>query len=128
MKEKPEAKVLHDRLIRDNPETFSREFARRVPSSIDLLDPDSPLLQAIESLPIDSCVRIHSIMGHGRWMLGNGDSDGVVPVNSAWHFGSSSQKCVDEKHSKLPQDMAVIDEVFSILHTHACTSEAHSLD
>jgi pimeloyl-ACP methyl ester carboxylesterase len=128
VKEKREAKEQHDRLIRDNPGTFSREFARRVPSSIDLLDPDSPLLQAIESLPIESRVRIHSIIGYGRWMFGNGDSDGVVPVTSAWHFGSSSQKFVDEKHSKLPQDSAVIDEVFSILHAVDCQSGTASLD
>ncbi len=109
------AKAAHQQLLRDNPGAFSREFTRRVPTSVDLLQPMSPLLKAVDSLPIDSRVVFDSIIGNGHWMLGNGDSDGVVPVSSAHIDGAASETFVQARHSKIPQDPAAIEALCRIL-------------
>ncbi len=109
---------VHRRVVQSNPGVFSPEFARRVPTSVDLLEPSSPLLQAIARLPIDHGVRYHSIIGRGRWMLGNGDSDGVVPVSSAKLGGASSEFLVHAKHTRLTYHPEVIGELFEILRAH----------
>ena len=127
IEEPEELKAEHDRLIEQNPGAFSAEFTRRVPTSIDMLEPKSELLQAIHGLPINSRVRLHSIVGRGRWMLGNGDSDGVVPVSSATHEQSSSVTMVDEKHAKLTEDSLVIEQVLTILREH-CAENASCLN
>ncbi len=48
-------------------------------------------------------------------MLGNGDSDGVVPVSSAHVDGAASETFVHARHSKIPQDPAAIEELCGIL-------------
>lgn len=122
IEEPEEQKARHARLIADNPEAFSTEFSRRFPTSVDLLEPDSKLLQAIERLPIRSQVQIHSIIGYGRWMPGDGDSDGVVPVSSATFGRSVTETKVVEKHSLLTGNPQVVDQVLSILEEHLLVS------
>ena len=61
---------------------------------------------------------MHSIIGRGRWMPGNGDSDGVVPVTSAQLPGTVSEAFVIEKHAKLTDNPTVIEEVLAILRSH----------
>lgn len=112
-------KLAHRKLLCDNPGVFSDEFTNRTPTSIDILEPTSPLLLAIDSLPVDPSVRMHSIVGHGRWMPGSGDSDGVVPVSSARKYGVDSERLVRDKHTDLPADPMTIEEVISILREHA---------
>ncbi len=111
-------KLSHRKLLCDNPGVFSQEFSNRTPTSIDILEPSSPLLLAIDSLPVDPSIRMHSIIGHGRWMPGSGDSDGVVPVSSARKYGVDSERLVHDKHTDLPADPMTIEEVFSILREH----------
>ena len=117
-------KLSHRKLICDNPNVFSAEFSNRTPTSIDILEPNSPLLLAVDSLPVDSSVRMHSIIGCGRWMPGSGDSDGVVPVSSARKSGVVSEKLVYDKHTNLPADPVTIGEVISILHEHSIANSA----
>lgn len=112
-------KLSHRKLLCDNPNVFSEEFSNRTPTSIDILEPTSPLLLAVNSLPVDSSVRMHSIIGRGRWMPGSGDSDGIVPVSSARKSGVVSEKLVYDKHTDLPADPVTIGEVISILHEHS---------
>ncbi len=109
---------MHQQLINDNPGVFSAEFTRRVPTSIDLLKPESPLLLSIDRLPIDMGIRRHSIIGHGYWMPGSGDSDSVVPVSSAQESGVVSETCVHEKHESLPQHAESIAGLMDILKRH----------
>jgi hypothetical protein len=118
IEQQEEVKLAHRKLLDANPDTFSYEFTRRIPNSLDLLEPDSPLLSAINGLPITSQVHTHSIIGSGRWMLGNGDSDGVVPVSSAIQVTADSEKYVSEKHVDLTRDPSTIDEVLRILREH----------
>ena len=119
IEEPEEQKASHARLVAENPGAFSNEFSRRFPTSVDLLEPDSRLLRAIDCLSIPAHVQIHSIVGYGRWMPGDGDSDGVVPVTSAIHGRSVSDTRVIEKHSKLTENQQVIDQVLSILREHS---------
>jgi len=113
-----EQKQAHRQLTKDNPFVFSSEFTKRIPTSIDLLEPSSPLLAALDRLPLEPRVQLHSVIGHGRWMPGNGDSDGVVPATSARQSNAVSEQWVTEKHTDLPRDPAMIDELLSILQTH----------
>lgn len=117
----------HQQLIRDNPGVFSREFSRRIPTSIDLLKPNSPLLHAMNTLPINDRVSFHTIFGNGYWMLAAGDSDKVVPVTSALHPGAISQKPVHAKHTKLNRNPTSVDELFCVLRTHLQERETESM-
>jgi pimeloyl-ACP methyl ester carboxylesterase len=126
IQEPTELQSAHRKLIQDNPDVFSNEFSKRIPTSIDLLEPDSPLLSAIASLPVEPHVHTHTILGRGRWMPGSGDSDGVVPVSSARQLTAESEKHVEEKHSNLTKDPSTIQELLSILHVHyenACSMQ-----
>ena len=109
---------FHNRLIRDNAGVFSREFTRRVPTSIDLLRPDSQLLAGIKKLPTDQRVRFHSIFGSGYHMLYAGDSDSVVPVKSARIANNTTEKSIHAKHTKLHNDPEGISELLCILRRH----------
>jgi pimeloyl-ACP methyl ester carboxylesterase len=108
----------HRQLIQANPGVFSREFVRRVPTSIDLLKPGSPLLQRIYELPFGPTVHTHSIIGCGHRMIGAGDSDSVVPVSSARLRGVESEKLIQAKHGELHQHAEGIAELFRLLTTH----------
>ena len=114
----------HDQLVRDNPDVFSDELTRRFPTSVDLLEPTSPILNATARLPYRLGVITHSIIGEGRYTVGSGPSDGVVPVESARLRGASSEMFVTARHSQLPHDDEVIVEVMRILAEHASSVDA----
>ena len=109
---------MHRRLIRDNPNVFSKEFTKRIPTSIDLLRTDSPLLESMDRLPVAERVRLHTILGSGYWMLGGGNSDRVVPVSSARHPSAISEKSVHTKHTDVNEAPEAIEELFCILKQH----------
>jgi pimeloyl-ACP methyl ester carboxylesterase len=111
-------KEEHRQLIRDNRGAFSREFTRGIPSSIDLLESDSPLLHAIDRLPLDPRVQLHSIVGSGYWMLGAGDSDRVVPVGSARMPGVVTERSIDADHVDLHKTPEGVAELLCILRRH----------
>ena len=118
--EEPEVQVIdHDQLIALNPGVFSAEVSRRIPTSIDLLRPDSQLLLAMDQLPASPRVQQHSIIGSWVPMVGAGDSDGVVPVNSAIRRGAVTEKIIAAKHEDLHRSDAGVDEVVRILRLHA---------
>lgn len=109
---------LYRQMIDSNPGVFSDEVSRRIPSSIDMLEPDSKLLKAINRLPIAQRVRTHSIIGDSGWTLGYGPSDGVVPVSSAHFPKADSQQFVAERHGKLHKNVDTISQVLAILKDH----------
>ena len=122
-----EVRERHRQVIRDNPGVFSPEISRRLPTSIDLLEPTSVVLQTIESLPIDPRVQYHSIVGEGSWMILSGDSDGVVPVDSAVVAGATTQLTVRSRHTRLTHNGEVIAELSRILREHAIASSNESV-
>ena len=114
----------HRRLIQDNPDTFDPGFRRGIPTSVDLLRPDTSLLLGIRQLPVDPGVRLHSIAGV-RQASGQGSTtDGVVPLSSAAHPGVVSQKVVDAEHSAIHRHPETIDEVKRILIEHLAEYDA----
>ncbi len=89
-----------------------------LPTSIDLLEPENPMLQAIACLPLDCRVACHSIIGvgHGGCLFPPGD--GVVPVSSARIAGVESELFVDSNHD-VHRRKKSIEEVRRILMEHA---------
>ena len=108
----------HRELIDRNPGAFRSEVSQRIPSSIDMLEPSSELLQTIDKLPIAPNVKLHSIIGNSRWTLGNGPSDGIVPVESARHAKAISERKIFETHSKLHKHQDAVCELIAILNQH----------
>jgi pimeloyl-ACP methyl ester carboxylesterase len=94
----------------------------RIPNSVDVLDPDSPFLVAIDTLSPKRGVPYHSLIGD-RGLGGNLDktepasSDGVVPYWSSHLDGAESELVIPSGHWTIlhPQGMA---EVKRILHRH----------
>ncbi len=113
-----EKRTQHRQLIDCNPGVFTRELTRGIPTSIDLLEPNSQLLSAMATLPFPQEVAIHSIIGNGRWTLGYGASDGFVPVSSARESRAISERYIHEKHEKLNKHPEAVEEVIRLLQQH----------
>ena len=71
---------------------------KRMPNSVDTLEPNDRFVQAVDKLPITSGIPYHSIMGdRGRGNTPN-SSDGVVPYWSSHLDGAQSELIVDSAH------------------------------
>ena len=87
--------------IHDNPGIFSHEVSHRLPTSIDLLESHSKVLQTFRRLPVNCNVKLHSIIGNGCYSLGEGVGDGVVGVENAQHPGVLSEIYVPASHTEI---------------------------
>ncbi len=126
--EEPPSQVSeHQQLIAKNPGNFSREFRKRIPTSIDLLRPNSPLLKAISHLETRPAVEFHSIIGIWRPMIGALVSDSVVPTRSAIIPDVATQKFIHAKHEKINKTPACINELFCILRDHSQAIKPYDL-
>ena len=82
-------------------DAFTDEAAqyKKVPDSVQTLQPKNPLLVALDTLPVDPRVSYHLLIGD----RGKGDtpdsSDGVVPYWSSHLDGAASEKIVPSGHS-----------------------------
>ena len=88
------------------------QLGRGVPSSIDDLQPDAPHLLAYRDTPIRPGLPYHNIIGTAA-----GDSDGVVPVESARIENATSELRIDAHHDANADPIA-IREVRRILLLH----------
>jgi pimeloyl-ACP methyl ester carboxylesterase len=78
---------------------LSRDTRPAIPTSIQGLSPDSPLLHALDRLPIEA--PHHSIIGdRGRGDTPN-SSDGVVPYSSSHLSSAESEKIVPTGHEPM---------------------------
>lgn len=114
----PTTVARHTQLIRDNPGLFRAELQKRFPTSIDLLEPRSPLLGATMHLRYAPWVRLHSVVGTGQPMCDGAPGDGVVPVASAHLPGVASEISVPAEHEYLHHDPATIAELERLLRLH----------
>ncbi len=119
VQEPPERVALHAQLIRDNPDAFYDELNRDIPSSVNLLEPSSRILQATNRLPYRYGVRLHSIIGDDRWTFSQGRSDGIVAVSSAQMAGVQSEIFVDASHTGIQKRTETSAEVVRVLLAHA---------
>lgn len=108
----------HRKLIDDNPDAFLGTFQRRIPTSIDLLDPNDATLQTIYELPVPDRIAQHNVVGTGNWLWTWGQSDGVVTIDSAYHPSTVSESHIANKHTEITKDEATISEVARILKLH----------
>ena len=108
----------HEQIIRSNPGVFRKEVGRRIPTSIDLLEPNSHLLTAISKLPVSGRVRMHSVIGNSCWSPLAGANDGVVPVSSAKESRAVSELYVKAPHARVHKHPDSIQELLHILQQH----------
>ncbi|MGI9245005.1 MAG: alpha/beta fold hydrolase [Verrucomicrobiales bacterium] len=94
----------------------------RIPNSIDVLDPDSPFLLAVDTLPPKPGIPYHSLIGD-RGKGGNLDrtkpesSDGIVPYWSSHMDGAESELIIPSEHWTILEPEGIA-EVNRILHLH----------
>ena len=119
VEERPIAEARREQLVRDNPNAFREEVQRRIPTSVDLLEPDSLILQSTERLPYRQGVAVNTIIGDYRWANSWGPSDGVVSVESASLYGSQTETTVDARHTSVLKSPETSREVTGILMRHA---------
>ena len=107
---------LLNRLVRDNPDAFPRRF-RRVPTSIETLDTESPYLKALLAMKPGPGVHFHSIIGSERPEGKENTTDGVVPYRSSHVDGVKSEVIVQSNHGVQTNPYAIM-EVHRILLEH----------
>jgi hypothetical protein len=108
----------HARLIADNPGVFAPEVERRLPTSIDMLAPNNPILQAVRRLPLGEHVGAHSVIGTGGILSIVEPGDGVVPVDSAMHGQVESVALVPANHERVHRHEQTVRQVRAILSRH----------
>lgn len=122
VREPPQEDQAHQRLLEQNPGVFADIVQKRLPTSIDLLKPQSPLLDAMREMRIGEGVELHTIMGVTLHPSLRGPSDGVVPVASAKHPDSLSEVLTQSPHAKVHRAPEATREVARILAEH-CVHE-----
>jgi pimeloyl-ACP methyl ester carboxylesterase len=115
----PQWRARHDQLLRDNPGAFREEITRGIPTSVDLLEPDSQILEATTRLCYRPDVQLHTILGDRVWQPSEGPSDGVVAVSSARLVGVETELDVDARHTEIQRHPETSREVMAILARHA---------
>ena len=107
---------LVNRLVDANPEAFPKRV-RQVPTSIETLDPDSPVLNALLKMTPGPDVAFHSIIGAIRPEAQRETTDGIVPYTSAHLDGAASELVIQSDHG-VQKDPEAIREVRRILLEH----------
>jgi hypothetical protein len=110
-----EADERHRRIVHDNPGVFKWSVAHHVPTSVDLLEPNNPLLNAMEHFTFGPCVQLHSIIGVAKLKPCGHTGDGVVTMVSATHPCVVSEKLVDATHEELHDAATTLLEIERIL-------------
>jgi pimeloyl-ACP methyl ester carboxylesterase len=104
-------------LASNSPNVFTPTFRAGLPTSLDELSWEHPLLLAIDGLPFNASVKRHSIIADLRKTTRPGGGDGLVSYASAHHPGADSELLVNAGHCCL-DNIDVIGEVARILREH----------
>ena len=118
VRERSDREMNYQQLLQNNPNTFSPEVSKGIPTSLDLLEPDNPILVAMQRLCVNPEVRLHSIIGTGKPMLLGGPADGVVTVASARHADVETERFVPAEHVGIQRHPETVDELLGILTRH----------
>ena len=118
VRQPPLNKAIHDEAVRDNPGAFRPEYERRVPTTVDILEPSSTTLASVRALRVPAWVTTHSIIGNAHTSAVSGPGDCVVAVSSAQHPGVVSEVLVPATHTKVHHHPDTIREVERILLEH----------
>jgi hypothetical protein len=101
-------------LASNDPNLFTAIFRAGLPTSLDQLAWEHPLLRAIDSLAIDPRVKRYSIIADQSGAGGPARGDGFVSYASAHHVGATSELVVPAGHVCL-ENPEVIAEIGRIL-------------
>jgi pimeloyl-ACP methyl ester carboxylesterase len=115
VKPSEQQEAMHQQLIRDNPEVFHPEMQQRLPTSVDLLMPKSPLLAVMQCMRIAPGVDLHNMVGVSHPVSLDGPSDGIVSARSAFHPGCRSMVTINSPHAQIHRTQAASGEVLRIL-------------
>ena len=97
---------------------------KRMPNSVDTLEPKDRFVEAVNKLPITSGIPYHSIMGdRGRGDTPN-SSDGVVPYWSSHLDGARSELIVPSDHGAqyCPQAIAEVRRILKMNLDHSSSA------
>ena len=117
---------LLGQLIKDNPDAFDSRRFRRFPTSIETLETDSLMLQALLKMKPGPGVEFHSIIGSIRPTAVDQSTDGVVPYRSSPRRPRpppKNEKVVRSDHGVQQAPEAII-EVRRILREHWAATQA----
>ena len=118
----PELTAIHDQLVAENPGVLRPEFEEALPTTIQLLAPNSPLLEALYHLRPPCWVTIHNIIGVAHHTLRGERTDCVVSESSARHPGAISELDVKATHTGVHHKLTTIAEIERILRLHLVES------
>ncbi|WP_165231569.1 esterase/lipase family protein [Aquisphaera insulae] len=116
--------AMMEQIKRDNPGAIRGPYARRLPSSVDLMQSGQPFLPVIRDLPLGTDVTLHTIAGHAHRSPERDGGDLVVPLSSALLDNAESQLLVPATHTNIYYHPQAIAEVQRILAEHAALSPA----
>ncbi len=112
-------RATHYRLVAKNPPEFFHEpFHRHLPSSIDELEWDSPMLTGLMELAHPPVLKVHSIIAVCPGASNGQATDGVVSYESAHLRGAVSEKLICAGHL-CQENPEVTGEVRRLLLEHA---------
>jgi pimeloyl-ACP methyl ester carboxylesterase len=111
-------RATYTRLIaRNRPDFFNERFRKGLPTSVDELEWQSPILMRLDELGLAPAAKAHSIIAVQHDPPRASGSDGIVPYESAHLDGVASELLVSSGHLCQDKD-AVIHEVRRILLQH----------
>ncbi len=114
--------MIHDELVRLNPGGFHPDFEQRLPTTIDVLEPQSSILQAVYELRPPCWVTLHTIFGIAHTGVTGERSDCVVNESSARFPGVVSEVAVPAKHRGVHHHPGTVRELERILRCHLVES------
>jgi pimeloyl-ACP methyl ester carboxylesterase len=112
-----EMSTMHQAMTALNPDGFRPEYRQRMPTTVDLLEPNSPLLAAMDRLRPAPWVTFHSVHGDVHWSP-VGRDDWVVPVSSALTAHAVSELAVPACHTRVHHHPETVAELRRILEQH----------
>jgi hypothetical protein len=118
VRQPPVMRAIHDEVMQANPGAFRPDYERRLPTTVDVLEPDSTILTALRGLRVPCWVSTHSIIGNFHRSPFDEGGDCIVPVSSARHPGVTSELLVPAKHTRVHHHPATIAELERILLQH----------
>jgi pimeloyl-ACP methyl ester carboxylesterase len=109
------AKLTAINLTTSDPENNGDKLVAHFPNSIDTLQPNAPVVVAMNKLPIVANVTYYSIIGDRGENNSPNSSDGVVAYSSSHLDGAKSEKIVPYWHSYVQRSPEATEEVERIL-------------
>ena len=113
-----ESQAIHDEVVGANPDAFRADYARRLPTTVDILEPKSTILNALLDRHIPCWVTTHSVIGVAHHSTLGCPGDGIVSASSARLPGVVSEIEVPATHTRVHHQPATIQEVARILADH----------